>query len=223
VVATIQIGQAVGEPAQRVVEDGHGLARLRHAQAHAHVFDAADTLLYMVRGAAQEDRARHALRRHQRAQARVLFVDAAGLRALAVDVAVYHRVPPFGQVAQDLVAHTRHVQGQAARLDQQRAVATHPQGVDGGGHQPQHAARALKALQRRPIVVQTVEDFRVNGVSGAQALQVLRLRAQAGEIGGVAAVQPRVGQAGLLPGRLSSARPRPAPALPSSRCPRPSA
>jgi hypothetical protein len=50
-----------------------------------------------------------------------------------------------------------------------------PELVDDGGHQAQHAARALEALQRGPVLVEPVEELGVDGIGGPHALQVVAL------------------------------------------------
>ena len=48
--------------------------------------------------------------------------------------------------------------------------------MDHRRHQAQHAARALELHQRRPVVVEPVEHFGMNGVSGLETGFVIGLR-----------------------------------------------
>ena len=54
--------------------------------------------------------------------------------------------------------------------------------MDRRRHQPQHAARALKPLQRRPVAIEPVERFRVDRVARPHALFVAPLAAFGGKL-----------------------------------------
>jgi len=47
--------------------------------------------------------------------------------------------------------------------------------VDDAGHQPQHAARSLELVQRRPLVVEPVEELGMDGIRGGDPPLVVRL------------------------------------------------
>ena len=68
-----------------------------------------------------------------------------------------------------------------ARHDQRRGVSTHPQRVDDGVHQPQDAARALEALEARPVLVEAVEQLRVDRVGLLDPVLVAALARRAGK------------------------------------------
>ena len=68
-------------------------------------------------------------------------------------------------------------------------VAGLPQRVDDGAHQPQHAAGALEPLQRRPVLVQPVEQLRMQRVSVPDPLLVLRLGDPRGELAPVLGIE----------------------------------
>ena len=61
--------------------------------------------------------------------------------------------------------------------DQRRLVLADPQRVDDGVHQPQDAARALEALEARPVLVEPVEQLRVDRVGLLDPVLVGRRRA----------------------------------------------
>ena len=88
-----------------------------------------------------------------------------------------------------LVAHQRIVQWQRARHDERVFVTAVPQPVDDDGHVLQHPARALKLVQRGPVLVQPVKHLRVNRVGVRNALLVARLLRLARKLGRVLSVQ----------------------------------
>ena len=61
--------------------------------------------------------------------------------------------------------------------------------MDDRSHQPQHAAGALEPLQCGPVIVQAVEDLRVDGVAGNHPVAVLHLFDLRRKIAGVGLVQ----------------------------------
>ena len=75
-----------------------------------------------------------------------------------------------------------------AGQDQRVAVALLPEAVDHRGHQAQHAAGALELHQGRPVVVEAVEDLRVDRVGRFDPLLVVRVAAIRRELGLVLAV-----------------------------------
>ena len=90
-----------------------------------------------------------------------------------------------GNLRQHLVG----VQRYPARHDQRRRVVALPQRVDDRAHQPQHAAGALEPVQRRPVLVQPVEQLRVDRVRRLDPLLVGRLGDPGGELGPVPGVE----------------------------------
>ena len=52
-----------------------------------------------------------------------------------------------------------------------------------GGHQAQYAAGFLEALDGCPILIETVEDFRMNGIAALHALKIVHFLGFRGEIG----------------------------------------
>ncbi len=108
---------------------------------------------------------------------------------VAIDVAIHHGVPGVAQVARQLLAHARVVQWQRAGRDQQCAVVALPEHADNHGHEPQHAASALEALQCGPVLVEPLEDLRVDGIAGADLLLVRGLAALGREVGAVRPIQ----------------------------------
>ncbi len=115
-------------------------------------------------------------------QRRDISVELQRARVGTVDIDVEDRRPGVGQVTQELVACRGRVERQRAGHDHQRGVAPRPELVDHRRHQAQHAACALEALQRRPVLVEPVEELGVDGVGPAQALQIVTLGDPAGEL-----------------------------------------
>ena len=116
-------------------------------------------------------------------------VDADGGGALAVDVGVDDRLPVVREVVGKFPEHLGGVQRDAAGQDERAGVAGGPQGVDDLAHQAQHPAGALELLQRRPVVVEPVEQLRVDGVGGLEPVLVLAALHVAGELAVVLAVE----------------------------------
>ena len=67
-----------------------------------------------------------------------------------------HRVPAWPEVVDQFVARTAIVKRQAAGQNHQVLVVVLPEPVDDLGHQLQHAACALEAVNRRPLFVESV-------------------------------------------------------------------
>ena len=63
----------------------------------------------------------------------------------------------------------REVRGEDERV----TVVLHPEVVDHGGHQAQHASGALEPHEGRPVRVEAVEDLGVDRVRGLQSLLVV--------------------------------------------------
>ena len=116
------------------------------------------------RGAAKEQRAGHATGGVDLAEAGFLVLQFGRLGAVAVDVLFDDRVPSGGQVVSQFVPRAAVVQRQAAGQDHQVLVVVLPEPIDDLGHQLQHAARALEAVDGRPIFVEPVEDLGVDRV-----------------------------------------------------------
>ena len=72
--------------------------------------------------------------------------------------------------------------------DQRRLVLPDPQRVDDGVHQAQDAARALEALEARPVLVEAVEQLGVDRVGLLDAVLVAAVARLAREVVGVAVV-----------------------------------
>ncbi len=79
--------------------------------------------------------------------------------------------------------------GDTGGQDQQTGVLAFPQGMDDRRHQAQHAARALELLDAGPVVVEAVEEFGVDGVSGFDASLVLGFATLGGKLLRLTAVE----------------------------------
>ena len=101
-----------------------------------------------------------------------MAVDVVGGGTRPVYLAFDHRLPALGQVVDALVAYIAVFQRQRARHDQRVFVVRVPQPVDDDGHVLEHAAGALEFFQSGPILVEPVEDLRVDRVGAAQTLEV---------------------------------------------------
>ena len=154
----------VAEPPQRVAEDRRLLARLHDAQIDLLVVEAS-ILLLVRRGRAHEDGAGNPPGRGVSVQIGGRLIDFVGDRLRAVDIASDDRLPTYLEIVKQLRFYARRTDRYAPRHDHHRGIVVHPQFVNGLGHQPQHAARALKSFQRAPARIELIEEFRMDGVS----------------------------------------------------------
>ena len=76
-------------------------------------------------------------------------------------------------MANQLVTDIGHIERDGAGHNHGAGIVCHPQFMDNCSHQAQNATGALEALQRCPIVVQTVKYFRVNRVAGHHTVPIL--------------------------------------------------
>jgi hypothetical protein len=75
----------------------------------------------------------------------------------AVDILLDDRDPGVLHVAGQLELHGRRVHRDAGRQDEEAAVLALPQLMDDGGHQAQHATRALELVQAGPIAIEAIK------------------------------------------------------------------
>ena len=108
-------------------------------------------------------------------EVRVLAVELERQRVRAVDVGLDDRRPALLEVAGELRLHARRVDRDRRRHDQQAGVVALPQLVDDRRHQPQHAARALELVERRPVAVEPVEQLGMDRVGGGEPPLVVAL------------------------------------------------
>ena len=159
----VEIGRAVGEPAERIAEGGDGLAGLHAAELHLPVVDAA-MRCPQGRRRTHVDRPRNAAAGGIAAKVRVVAIQAERQRIAPVHVLLDDRNPLVFEVAGQLELHDLVVHGDVARHDEHVAVLPFPERMDHGGHQAQHAAGPLELVERGPVVVEPVEHLRVNRV-----------------------------------------------------------
>ena len=121
--------------------------------------DASLTRCHAAGRGAQKQRPGHAPGRVQLAEVRLLAFQLGRLSPLAVNVALDYRVPARRQQVRHLVAHVTVGQRQATRQDHIVGVVVLPQPRNDFGHQLQHAAGPLGAVDGRPVFVQPVEHL----------------------------------------------------------------
>ena len=177
VAGAVQVVESIGQPVQRVGVRGGGLARLQAAEQYPAAIDPTDAGLGRGRRgrAAQKDRARDPARRVHRTEPRLAVLQLGGLRTLTVDVFLQHRIPAGGEVVRQLVARAAVVEREAAGQDHQIFVLVLPQPMDGLGHQLQHAARALEAIDGGPVLEETIEHLGVDRIGLPESVGVTRL------------------------------------------------
>src|SRR5680860_803901 len=186
----VQVRRPTAQTVQRVAERCHRLPRQRTAQPHPRRLDT-PVGRAQRRCGAEEHRASHAPRGEVATQGRDLEVQPSRQRRRAVDVLVEDRSPVVVEVPDQLGPHHGVVQGHARRQDDRRLVVAHPQGVNDGRHQPQHATGPLEAFEGRPVVVEPVEQLRVDRVGRLQSLDVARLARVSREVGRVRPIEVR--------------------------------
>ena len=118
---------------------------------------------------------------------RPLQVNGVGAGVIAVHFA-HHRAPLGPQQADEFLADGPFAEGQAAGHNHRGRVVAGAEPADGLRHHPQHAAGALELVVERPVVVEAVENFGVDGVALAQSFQVAGFAGGAGVVGGAALV-----------------------------------
>src|SRR5207249_3815427 len=85
--------------------------------------------------------------------------------------------------------HARFVNGHRRRQDHQGRALAFPKCVYHGCHKSQDATRALKLVQARPVVVQTVEKLRMNRIGGLHSPLVLSFAASRRKLLGLTPVE----------------------------------
>ena len=161
---------------------------------------------------AQINGARHAAGSVDGTEAGLFGFQCRCLRTVAVDVALDHGVPSGHQIIVQFAARAAVVEGQAARQNHQVGVVVLPEPIDDLRHQFEHAARALKALDGRPVFVKTVKHFRVDGVGAQQAVKIARFLRFTGQTGPFGSIGVGKGAAdlfsvGKVPHRLEQPSP----------------
>src|SRR5690606_24154894 len=119
-------------------------------------------------------------------------------RAGAVYVLLDDRHPVVREIARELELHARIIYRQRRRQDQRVAIPTFPETMDHGRHESQHTACALELDQGGPVLVEPVEDLRMNRVGGLDALLVIAAPALWGELRRLRAIQVGKGPRGYV-------------------------
>ena len=145
------------------------MPRLHHAQVDVAAVDALDRA---AGRAAQEDRACQATGRAAHL-GKTLHrgVDPIGLGMVAVHLG-QHGPPLPRQQAVKLIAQRTVAQRHGGGHDQGAGVVLAVQVADAIRHHSQHPARALELRDGRPVRVEPVKNFRVDGIAVLQPLQV---------------------------------------------------
>ena len=174
VAGTVQVVEAIGQPVQRVGIDRRCLAWLEATKQHAGAVHAANAGLASDGRwrAAEEQRAGHAAGGVYLPETWLPVLQFRRFSSVAVDVSLDHRVPSGRQVVGQFVPRAAVMKRQAAWENHQILVVVFPQPVDDLGHQLQHAASALKAVDGRPVFVEPVEDLGVDRVCLHEAVVV---------------------------------------------------
>src|SRR5260221_585759 len=158
----------LGEAVQRVAEDGNALSRLDAAELDALLLDTPIGRL-QCGSRAQIDRTRHGAGRRVAPQVGVLAIEAEGERVGTIHISLDDGRPGIFQVACQFVLHQWIVNRHTCWQDEQARVLALPEGVDDGGHKAQDTTGPLETVQLGPVVVQSVEQLGMNGISGFQA------------------------------------------------------
>ena len=184
----VQIRQRAAQGVEGIVEVCDVFARLDHAQTDAGSLDAAHGLGTHCGRTAQHDGARHPAGSHDATIPLVALVFLVRHRVFAVDLCVDDGVPAFRQIADQFIADVGCVQRDGAGQDHGAGIAAHPQLMNDRRHQAQHAAGTLESFQRGPVIVQAVEDFRVDGIAGNHPITVVHFFGVCRKITGVVLV-----------------------------------
>ena len=101
---------------------------------------------------------------------------------LAIHILCDHRCPLVVQIPRQFELHGRIVYRNSGGHDQQVAILAFPQRVDYTGHQSQYTTRPLEFVQRGPVVVQPVEQLRMDRVGHLQPAFVIAFTAFRGKL-----------------------------------------
>ncbi len=183
-----QVRGSGGQHLKRRAEVAWGVARYGDPEPDVLPLDALVRRLQR-RSSPDEDGAGDATGERAGAEGCALGVDLQRCGAFTVDVNVDDGLPVVREVLQQLAVDRRDVERHGAGHDQRPGVVRGPQRVDDGAHQPQHAAGALEALERRPVLVEPVEQLRVYRVGRLDPVFVGDLTALARELPSVLAVE----------------------------------
>jgi hypothetical protein len=170
----VEISCALGKPHERVLVGGGLLAGSEHPEVDALSINTV-VLGVEQRCRREEDRAHKLARGAHRPQARgILGIEPHRERALVrgVHLLVEDGIPGVLEIPQELGAHGDLVERDAVREDEWRAILAVPERCDHERHEPQHTTGALEPLQRRPGLVEDVEELGVDRVGPAQPLGV---------------------------------------------------
>src|SRR5260221_4903568 len=164
----------LGEAVQRVAEDGNALSRLDAAELDALLLDTPIGRL-QCGSRAQIDRARYAAGRRVASQVWMLATEAQRQRVGTIHISLDDGRPGIFQVACQFVLHQWIVNRHTGWQDEQARVLALPEGVDDGGHKAQDTTGPLETVQLGPVVVKSVEQLGMDGISGFQAALVVPL------------------------------------------------
>src|SRR6266545_4550933 len=158
---SVEEERLVGKPPKRVTEDRWAFTRLDAAELDVLILEPAmggsDG-----RRRAEEDRPSHAARRRVSTEPRRSTIQPEWGRGRTIYVTLDHGNPIVLQVAGEFALDGRVVDRDCPGHDHQALVLPLPERMDHRGHQPQNATRALELLQSAPVLVEALEQLRVD-------------------------------------------------------------
>ena len=169
----VEVSGLSRQVSESVAEHTGALAGLDTSQHDAGPVDSAP--INRKRGRPQIGGAGHPPAGPVSAQVLSVPVKAQGKRPGAVHISVDDRFPPVVHVPGEFRDNFRRIHRNNSRHDHQRLVISVPQLRDDTRHQPQDPAGALEPLERRPVLVEAVEELRMDGIGGFHPPHVVSL------------------------------------------------
>ena len=198
----VKVRRSITELGQRGMEVARHIPRYRGAKEHALSTNAlVGRTRRDGRRSTEEHGAREPLGEGTLPEQRLLFVDASWLRVRPVDIGVDDRLPGVLKILCQFGIHIRRGERNRSGHDQWRCILTRPEGVNDRAHQAQHTTCALEAFKGRPLLVESVEHFRVDRVGPLDAVFIRGVACFAREVVGVFAVHLDVGSRSRTDGR----------------------
>ena len=169
----VQIMQAVREAIERIRVHGRRLPGLQAAQQDPRAVDSACA---------------HLRRDADLSEARLSVFKLRGFCAIAVNIPFDHGVPPCREIVRKLVTAVAVMQRETRRQDHEVRVVVFPEPIYDFRHQLQDPPRALKAVDGRPVLIETIKHFWMDRISLEQPVVIaafLRLGGQPDSFGNI--------------------------------------